>query len=120
MLPKLRAIAAFTLPLSGVMLFSTPASAQFFFGGLGIGIGGGGRWPHYNRGGVFFGISPTIVIPSAPAPAYTPLPPDCRIQRSVNNEAPPEVELRPVFVEGHWEHLSDGQQRWVPDHYECR
>lgn len=122
-------IAVLTLPIAAVSLFPMPALAQFSIGGVGIGIGiGGGRWHRHRRGGVFFGISPTIVIPSSRRPAYVPPPPTCPTLSTTEGEIgengvgePPILrQTQPVFVTGHWEYLPDGRERWVPDRYECR
>lgn len=117
-------VAVMPLSIAAVSLFPLSAQAQI---GLGIGIGiGGGRWRHHDGGGVFFGISPTIVIPSSRRPDAPP-PPDCNAQPALDGkpqaEGEPQTatrERQPVLVTGHWEYLPDGRQRWIPDHYECR
>ncbi|GEM_PF-5708876 len=110
--------AALPLSIAAISLVSTPAWAQFSLG-IGVGVGGIG-WHHHHDGGVFFGISPTIVIPSASQPAYQPPQPTCKALPLKQGEPPFDSETKPVLVKAHWEYLPDGQERWVFDHYECR
>lgn len=115
-------VAALTLPLAALVVFPSPASAQFSFG---FGIGGGSGWHYpyrhypYRSNGFFFGISPTIII--QPRRSSDPPPPPVYRNPSASTDNHwYDNDSQPVFVTGHWEYLSDGRQRWVPDHYEYR